>query len=332
MHERFRDLLSGEVDSVARAAEKRGAAAARTRGRQWRAHRRLATSALSLVLVAGLSAGGFAAVSLGHGGTPAAHGGAPISAPSVARSSGPAYPTASQSVGASKSATSSPHSVASAANPATYVPGAWLSASELPYAQPAGVAWGAETNLVGAKLEGSVYLLAPSDLTAAYQCTMYNSGSALADALSRGLTGAQTDAFRSTEVDRAVTHGTSPSDATEHAFFYTNAAAARAAFDALPQAYATCKTEITGTDPTTGATVVGQLRQTLDTPTVRCWSLHAEGEAATEHNCSMQSGTVIVSIELWVNQAPSLSTLDFGPSDTIEAAQLQQALLAYTGG
>jgi hypothetical protein len=321
MSERFGDLLSGVVDSAATAARKPGAAAARERGRQ-RRNRRLGAVALSLALLGG--AGSMAGVSLS--GAPAAN-----STPATSRggSGGPSVGVSSKaSPGVTVSAGS--HSSGGAVSPGTYVGGAWLSATQMPFAQAGVTVWQAQAG-VGTGLGGGVYEQTATEFkTTIGNCTAVRSGSGVADALGGGLAGAQYEIFQGSNSDKILPDGSIPSAAWEQNLFYASAADARAALAALPGGYADCKSEISGTDPTTGAAVAGQIQQTVATSSAQCWSILGGG--AIQHDCYVQSGAVIAAVDVTVHQVSSLSTVSFSSIDSAEVSQLRQALLAYANG
>jgi hypothetical protein len=332
MSERFGERLSAAVDSAATSARAPGAAAARERGRRRRIRQRLAASTVSLVLLGG--AGSIAAVSLSHGrGTPADNGNVGTS-PGVSGSPSAAVsPTATHAVTSAPvpgSTSGGPRNSTSAVSPGTFAAGAWLSAAEMPFAQAGVTAWDAQAG-VGTRLSGGVYeLTAPQFKTTIGTCSAVRPGSGVADALGGGLAGAQYEIFQGSNSDKILPDGSIPYVSWEQDLFYADTADARAALAALPRGYADCKNEITGTDPATGGTVVGQIQQTLAGSSAQCWSILGEG--TIQHACYVRSGAVIAAVNVTMHQVSSLSTVNFASIDNTEVPELQQELRAYASG
>jgi hypothetical protein len=336
MPKRFSDLLSGVVDSAATSARAPGAAAARERGRRRRIRQRFAASAISLVLLGG--AGSIAAVSLTHGRTIPADNGSVSRSPGVSGSpsadvSPHTSPAASHAVSSAPvrgSSSGGPRNSTGAVSPGTFVAAAWLSAPEMPFAQAGVTTWDAQAG-VGTRLSGGVYEQTATQFKATIgTCSAVRPGSGVADALGGGLAGAQYEIFQGSNSDKVLPDGSIPYVSWEQDLFYADTADARVALAALPRGYADCKNEITGTDPATGGTVVGQIQQTLAGSSAQCWSILGGG--TIQHACYVRSGAVIAAVDVTVHQVSSLSTVNFSSIDSTEVPELQQSLRAYANG
>ena len=317
MPERFDNLLSDAVETAGRAAHAPGAAAARARGRRLRNQRRVTAAALSLAMLAGLST---AAVTLSG-----RHGGSTDTA-TVASSGPTASPGRSSSTGTTPSGSQSSTKVP---QPGTVVAAAWLSASQMPFGTGYQGSWQVSTDTEGTLLGDSVYReSAPMAL-----CSE-DIGTAPSTALSKGLTGDQFKAFTGQGI--LVTGQAVAAYPSQETLFYPSAAAAQSAWDELPVAFAICKKQITGTNPTTGLYLTGSVQQTLGEGDAVCWSTLATPPSSIQnahgqvmHACFVRSGSLITVVTIQVHDDDSFSEVSFGSIDSATISALRQALSAY---
>jgi hypothetical protein len=346
----FDTTLSDAIDLAAGAAQTPGASAARIRGRKRTVRKRIAVTTTSFALVAVCATVGFKASSSSYdNGTPKTPSSASISPSAPAPVSATTSPSATPST--HPSATSSPSASSPSAgptgttptgttppvtvpDPGRYVAGAWLSPAQLPFARAGYTTWDHESG-TGTLLGGSAYGQTAQQYTASSSCSSIAPGSALADGLGQGLTGAQVQVFQSSNSGKIWPNGTIPAYASQYALFYPNAAAATAAMNALSADYASCKTQVTGPDPATGATLAGSVQQTVNNGSAQCWTLLAAQPGSTtangtaDHTCFVRSGAMIAAVTVSVNQAGSLSTVSFTASDSTVVPELEQDLAAY---
>jgi hypothetical protein len=336
MSDRFDDLLFGAVDSAAQAAHAPGAAAARKRGKRRRNHQRLAASALSLALLGGVS--GIASASLdGSNRVPTANAtaAAPISStasPSTGASLSPAGTSSSGTIPAS----TPPSSQASVPSPAKYVPGAWISSAQMPFARTGYTTW-VWQQAVGTSLGNDVYELTVAQYKQVAVCNSSRGGSALGDGLATGLAGAQFRTYSASDSGKIWPDGTIPAYASQFALFYLDAAAASAAMNALSADFTACAAEASGANPATGTTIVGSDGRTLQGDAAQCWSMLAVQPGSStngtiDHTCFVRSGSMIATATVSINQVGTINSVAFGSSDNTMVPELQQDLADYTGG
>lgn len=238
----------------------------------------------------------------------------------------PAYTTRTAPAVAAPAATHTPA-------PGTYISAAWLASGQMPLAQPGAITWDAAAG-VGDKLGGDVYAASLPQIMA---CDSLGLGGALASGLGQSLTGTQYDTYQASNSDKIMPNGAIPAYAEQYALFYSNSAQASAAMNGLAADYASCAHEITGTDPSTGAQLVGSDAATVEQSSAQCWSVlsagaSGAGTATVDHTCFVRSGSVIAAVTVSVNQVGTLSTVDFGAVDQTTVSELRQSLNAYNSG
>jgi len=317
MSDRFDDLLSGAVDTATRAASAPGAETARRRGSARRTRRRLAASAMSLVLLGAV--GGMAAVTLG--GT------------SQHTPAGSPTPGASQSWTVISSPNPHPGtsqgSTAAVPNPDTVVLSAWLTAAQLPLGAGYSGTWVIQPTegTVGALLSDSVYKVQP----AAEFCSELITGSAL----STVGTGAEGQQYRSFDASQSftVTGQAQAGYADQQILFFPTAAAAKSAWNTLPTDFAGCKQQLTIASSTNGGQSTGWVQQTVNQSDAECWSTLATGTSTQStadgilvHFCFVRAGKLITAVNVSVHQDGSFSVVDFGSTDPTTVSDLRQAL------
>jgi hypothetical protein len=339
----FDTTLSDAIDLAAAAARTEGAHAARIRGRKRAVRKRIAVTTTTFVLAAVCVTVAVKASASNDRGTPTA----PVSASTSPSPSFSATPSASAAPSTHPSGTSSAHPLTSAPSgsapsvtapsPGRYAAGAWLSPTQLPFARAGYTIWDHQAG-VGALLGGSAYGQTVQQYKDSDTCSAVAPGYALGDGLSEGLSGDQVQVFLSSNSGQAWPDGTIPASAAQYALFYPNATAAAAAMNGLSADYAACKTEVSGTDPSTGETLAGSVAQTVSDGSAQCWSLLAaqpNGTAASgtvDHACFVRSGAMIGEVRVSINQVGSLSTVSFSSSDAAVVAELEQDLAAYGSG
>ena len=207
MSKDFDATLSDALNLVADAAQTPGPAAARTRGRKRTMHQRIAISTASLALVAVGATVAFKAVPSHSDTTP------------VASTSTNFTVKASDSAGTgSQTASANPHKV---------VPGAWLAANQLPFADT--FHWqvqqaGSQGSPIGQQLTPSVFYVANN--TSLQSLTMCSDPSWL---LPR-TTGAQHSEY-------LATTGTGNNQASQYLFFFANRESAQLTFNTVIKQY-----------------------------------------------------------------------------------------------
>ena len=218
--------------------------------------------------------------------------------------------------------------------PGKYVPAAWLTAGQMPLAQPGVTTW-VPTGGAGTKLGGDVY---EASLPQVMACDSLGIGGALAAGLGKNLAGTQYDTYDGSNSDKILPSGAIPAYADQYALFYANSTQASAAMKGLAADYASCAHEVTGIDPTTGGQLVGSDASTVNQGSVQCWSLLSApvsgpaGNATVDHLCFVQSGSVIGIAGVSANEVSTLSTICFGPVDSATISSLHHALSAYNAG
>lgn len=233
MSKDFDATLSDALDLAAAAAQTPGPAAARIRGRKRTMHQRIAVSTASLALVAVGATVAFKAV-------PSHVATAPVSSTSTNFTVGASHSAGTASRTASQTANADPHKV---------VPGAWLAASQLPFADT--FHWkvqqaGSQGSPIGQQLTPSVFYVAND--TSLQALTMCSDPSWL---LPR-TTGAQHSEY-------LATTGTGNNQASQFLFFFASRDAAQLTFNNLVKQYGpACQDYDGGVQPALMAGDVGQ--------------------------------------------------------------------------
>lgn len=268
---------------------------------------------------------------------------AAASAPPAAASAAPAAantaPIATSSAAPSATPTtvrSRPVAVPSAVaatglpNPGQYVAAAWLSSAQMPLYTANVTMWQVSADTVGTRIGGEVFADPASQ--ALVQCTDTWMGEI--PGLRSGLRGEQIESFGGPNSDKIWSNGVIPAGTWQSALFYRNATDAAQAMDGLAADFASCKSQVTAVDPTTGQSLAGSTRQTLARDEAECWSVlavPADGQhpGTLDHDCFVRSGSMIEEVNVEVNEVPSLATLDFTHTDTTVVAELEQVLQKY---
>lgn len=336
MPEQFENLLSGAAAEAGRAARTPGAAAARARGRRLRNQRRVTAAALSLTMLAG--AGTAAAVTLGqnHQGAPTVNVTSTVPTGAASPSATPSGPSASPSQTSSTAGTpSGSQSTAQSSTklpaPGTVVGAAWLSPSQLPFGTGYPSSWQLATDTGGTLLGDSVY----REDSVLAGCSEEMPGAALSLALSKGLAGEQYKLFFNQGIQ--VTSQAIAADASQETLFYSSAGAALTAWNQLtPVLSDQCPPEMTGTDATTGMSLVGSAQRTLNEDDAACWSMVntptggvKNGSTDVMHVCYVRSGSLISLVTVMVNQNDPTPAVSFDSIDPATVSALRQALAAY---
>lgn len=335
MSERFDGLMADLIDAAG-ARHAPGPAAARRRGGQRRTRQRLVACTASLALVA--AAGGIAASSLGHG-----NGGAlPVSHTGTAQPS----TSASASAPATASPDATPNSPADTTPPAnpttsltpgTYKPGNWYNAIDLPLASST-IAWVPGSDAYGTRIGGDIGEVRPPEDSIASELTHFGDQCEIT-ALNTGATADEYEYYTGyngngylNTADSAIAAGV-----THLIYFYSSAAKAATAWNAIGSGFQHCVSTETGTNPTTGTDLTGSATRTSSAtadPADQCWSNvttptadHA-GPGTSDHVCFLQQGAVIEAVDVSVNFSKSayLTTVDYTAFDATLVQQLTQSL------
>ncbi|MBR7838800.1 hypothetical protein KDL01_36370 [Actinospica durhamensis] len=222
-----------------------------------------------------------------------------------------------------------------APKPGTYVAGAWLAVEQMPLYRAGVTAWAYNTFNYGTRLGGHVYLSPAGHLTDWCDEEMSYSGDLTG--LEKGLAGSQYQAFTGPNSDKVLPNGTIPYLTAQSAYFYGGAAEAQAAMDGLAADFAGCAARGTGTDPTTGSSLVATTERTVAQSGAECWSLLFSGRSSTrnggtlDHDCFVRSGDVIEEVHLHDNEDGSFTTQSFAAVDSTLISELRQDLRAYPG-
>ena len=216
-------------------------------------------------------------------------------------------------------------------NAGAYVAGGWLTLDQFPYATGYHGNY-AFTAVTGTKLAGNVY----RESTPLAYCNTEANGAL--SGLTEGSDGQQMDGVFTQGVVLGNDPRTSPIAAGgfQQTLFFPNAQDAQNALGTLPADFAYCAKHMGGYWPTTGATIVGSVHQTLDQPDAQCWSTLSQpahgGPGTLTHYCFVQSGSLITDVVTNVNMVSSLTELDLGTVDTNLVNDLHQSLKAYSVG
>lgn len=255
---------------------------------------------------------------------------APTGAPTIA-ATGAASQSPTTSTPTKVASTAATSSGAAARNPGGYVAGAWLGVGQMPLALAGYTDWQVDSSVGGTRLGAEVFATVPAQSPTG--CMDIGLGGL--SSLGNGLEGAQIEMFSGSNSDKMRADGVIPAYAHQAVFFYPNAADADAAMNGLAADFATCKNQVTGTDPTTGTKLVGSIQQTADQAGAQCWSVFAigatsaSGPGTLDHDCFVQSGSLIELVNVEVNSVPSLSTQSFTTTDTALIPELQHDLQQY---
>ena len=104
--------------------------------------------------------------------------------------------------------------------------------------------------------------------------------------------------------------------------------------------FAQCKTKITGVDPTTGASLVGDTQQTLGTQSAvdaQCWTVVARNVQSssageTIHDCFVRSGNIVEEVHVEINQVSTFTDENFPALDATLVPSMQSGLGGYPTG
>lgn len=218
-----------------------------------------------------------------------------------------------------------------AASPRVYVAGAWLTPQQMPLYQAGVTQWAYNTFNYGTHLGGHVYAYDAG--IAITGCSDDKNGGSLAS-LATGLAGSQYQAFTGPNTDKILANGAIPAYTDQAAYFYHDATQAEAAMDGLADSFARCKASLTGIDPSSGSSFVGELQQTLNLQDARCWTVLARNAkldgGETVHDCFVRSGNVVEEVHVEINEVAAFDDENFPAIDATVVSQLRQDLAAYS--
>ena len=319
MSEHLDEILADVAGTAAGQATAPGAGAARIRGKQRRAHRQLTVTALGLALLGLVGA---------------------VAATAVHGTSGPLVPaTGSSATGPASAAPTTGVSPTVAPNPSEYVPGAWLSEPQLPYAGT--ITWQVNPQALGTDLHGAVQLVKPD--SSFFDSSVDGFGTYCAiPALADGAIADQVELFYGPITGSSLPNTPGiPATVSQSTVFYRNQNGATKAWGAIGSGFASCAKFATGfvSGESTTYPSVGTARRIVNEPNVQCWTNLAAvsntGPGVTDlmdDVCFVRQGTLISIVDVGFEGPPALSEVDFRTVDATTVSELRQALNVYGGG